>query len=122
MRFGLSRLIVCDVMKRWHASQRLLRLHLGLVLRQRLIVRRVVMLTCLWGNHSVVQPTGLWCLASRSMSHLIACTVTCAVTDVRFRTLDVAGLLNRLVDRQHDDLQQARVPDAVMLPSVNTIS
>jgi len=35
--------------------------------------------------------------------------------------LDLAGLLNHLVDRQHDDLQQAR-PDAVMLPSVNTIS
>ena len=88
-------------MKRWHASQRLPHRHLGLEPRRHPTVRRVVMLMCPWGNTTSFAPTGFQCLASRLVAYVVACTVPCTVTDV-------AGLLNRLVDRQHDDLQQVR--------------
>ena len=95
----LCRLIVCVVTKRWHASQRLLRHHLGLVPRQRLIVRRVVMLTCRWGNHSVVHPR-------RPLVFGLTSHLTCRRATSPMSGLDVTGLLNRLVDRQHNDLQR----------------
>ena len=43
-------------------------------------------------------------MASRLVAYVVACTVPCTS---QMSGLDVAGLLNRLVDRQHDDFKQA---------------
>ena len=91
-------------MKRWHASQRLPHRHLGLELPRRPTVRRVVMLMCPWGDHNIVRPHRLLVLG------LTPCRIRRRVQSrapSQVSGLDVVSLLNRLVDRQHDDLQRA---------------
>jgi len=89
------------VTKKWHASQRLLHRHLGIEPRRRLTVRRVV---CPWGNTTSYNPPAFsaW---PHALSHVSSRAQSRALSQMS--GLDVAGLLNRLVDRQHDDFQQA---------------
>ena len=64
------------------------------------------MLVCPWGDHNIVRPH----------RHLVLGLTPCLILRRAHKSgapsqvsgLDVASLLNRLVDRQHDDLREAR--------------
>jgi len=68
-------------------------------------VRRVVILMFLWGgsqHRTLPQAFSAWPHAPSHMSSRAQSRAPSQMSG-----LDVAGLLNRLVDRQHDDFQQA---------------
>ena len=62
------------------------------------------MLMCPWGNTTSYNPPAFsaW---PHALSHVSSRAQSRAPSQMS--GLDVAGLLNRLVDRQHDDLQRA---------------